>query len=439
VEILIRTGQLLLSLSILILIHEFGHFFFARLFKTRVEKFYLFFNPGFSLLKFKSGETEYGLGWLPLGGYVKIAGMIDESMDKEQLKLPPQPWEFRSKPAWQRLIIMLGGIIMNVVLGIFIYWMLLYFNGEEYIPSSNLKYGIAVDSVGWEMGFQNGDKILAIDGKPVEDFNEVVGDIIFNMNSTVTVERNGQQVDVPVSESMVKKALDTKSMNFISVRMPFVIKSFGVVSAAKDVGMQENDQLLAINGQSAYFYDEAKKLLDASKGKEVEVKFLRGNDTLSKMVKLSSEGTLGVYPAMPSYFMSTKVIRYSFLGALPAGVHQAYETLSSYIKQFALIFSPKVQGYKHVGGFISIATVFAPKWDWYSFWTWTGFLSIALAFMNLLPIPALDGGHVLFTLYEMVTRRKPNEKFLEYAQITGMILLLALMVYANGNDIVGLF
>lgn len=438
-DILIKAGQLFLSLSILILLHELGHFMAARFFKTRVEKFYLFFNPWFEIFKFKKGETEYGLGWLPLGGYVKIAGMIDESMDKEAMKLPPQPYEFRSKPAWQRLIIMLGGIIMNVLLGIFIYWMLLFFAGEEYIPTSNLKYGIAVDSIGWEMGFQNGDKIVAVDGKPVENFNRVTATIIIDMAKEVTVDRNGEIVTVPIDQSMIKKAIDNKSVDFISARMPFVIKAFSANSAAKSAGLEINDEVLAVNNQPARYYDEVRSQLMANKGKEIELTLLRSNDTLSKKMAISDDGMIGVQVAPGSEFMETKVIKYSFFGALPAGINKAWETLTNYVKQFALIFSSKVQGYKHVGGFISIANAFDPTWNWLAFWSFTGFLSIALAFMNLLPIPALDGGHVIFTLYEMVTRRKPNEKFLEYAQVAGMIILLTLMVYANGNDIVGLF
>jgi len=438
-DILIKAGQLFLSLSILILVHEFGHFIAARYFKTRVEKFYLFFNPWFSLLKFKRGETEYGLGWLPLGGYVKIAGMIDESMDKEAMKLPAQSWEFRSKPAWQRLIIMLGGVIMNVFLGIFIYWMLLYFSGEEYIPTENVKYGIAVDSIGSEMGFQNGDKIVAVDGKPVENFLKIPSGIIINLAQTVTVERNGQRLSVPIDQSMIKKAIDNKSVDFISIRMPFVVKGFASNSPAKSAGIEVNDQVIAINGQSAFYYDEVKKLLKANRGGQIDVSFLRNNDTVTTPIALPSDGLLGVIMAPPTEFMPTRTIKYSLLSALPAGISKARETLSNYVKQFALIFSSEVQGYKHVGGFISIANAFDPSWNWSNFWSFTGFLSIALAFMNLLPIPALDGGHVLFTLYEMVTRRKPNEKFLEYAQFAGMIILFTLLVYANGNDIVGLF
>ena len=438
-DILIKVAQLILCLSILILIHEFGHYIAARIFKTRVEKFFLFFNPGFSLFKFKMGETEYGLGWLPLGGYVKISGMIDESMDKDQLKLPPQPWEFRSKPAWQRLIIMLGGIIMNVVLGITVYWMLLFFNGEEYLPTANMKYGVAVDSLGWEMGFQNGDKILAVNGRYVDNFSKIPSTIIIDMAKTVTVERNGQQVNVPVSQSMIKKAIDSKDLNFISERYPFEIAAFSPGSAAKEAGMKEHDKVIAINDHPVYYFDEVKNQLNANRGKNIKVTYARGNDTLSSTVAISSDGMLGVQVAPITDFIKTKTSKYSIFSSLPAGIRKAYEILSNYVKQFALIFSPKVQGYKHVGGFISIANTFAPTWDWISFWTFTGFLSIALAFMNLLPIPALDGGHVLFTLYEMITRRKPSEKFLEYAQITGMLILLSLMVYANGNDILGLF
>lgn len=438
-DILIKAGQLILSLSILIVIHELGHFMAARLFKTRVEKFYLFFNPWFELFKIKKGETEYGLGWLPLGGYVKIAGMIDESMDKEAMKLPAQPYEFRSKPAWQRLIIMLGGIIMNVLLGIFIYWMLLFLKGEEYIPTNSLKYGIAVDSIGWEMGFQNGDKIIAVDGKPVENFNKVTSTIIIDMAKEVTVDRNGQEIKVPIDQLMIKKAIDSKSVDFISARMPFVIKAFAPNSIAKSAGLEVEDQVLAINGQPAFFYDEVRNSLISNKGKEIKVTVKRKQDTITSNITLAADGMLGVQVAPGADFMQTKVIKYSFFGALPAGCHKAWETLTNYVKQFGLIFSSKVQGYKHVGGFISIANAFEPTWNWLSFWSFTGFLSIALAFMNLLPIPALDGGHVMFTLYEMITRRKPNEKFLEYAQVAGMIILLSLLVYANGNDIVGLF
>ena len=291
-DILIKAGQLFLSLSILILLHEFGHYIAARMFKTRVEKFYLFFNPWFEIFKFKKGETEYGLGWLPLGGYVKIAGMIDESMDKEAMKLPPQPYEFRSKPAWQRLIIMLGGIIMNVLLGIFIYWMLLFFAGEEYIPTKNLSYGIAVDSIGREMGFQNGDQIIAVDGRPVENFNKIAATIIIDMAKVVTVQRNGETVQVPIDELMIKKVIDSKSVNFISARMPFVIKAFSPNSVAKTAGLEPEDQVIAINNQPAFFYDEVRNQLTENREKEIAISVLRNKDTVTKSMTLSADGLL---------------------------------------------------------------------------------------------------------------------------------------------------
>lgn len=439
-EVVIKGGQLLLSLSILILLHEFGHFIAAKMFKVRVEKFFLFFNPGFSIFRFTIGETEYGLGWLPLGGYVKISGMIDESMDKEQMKLPPQPWEFRSKPAWQRLIIMLGGIIMNVLLGIFIYWMILFFNGEQYIPTSRLTYGIATDSTGASLGFQNGDKILAIDGKPQENFDKIPGTIIINMAKSVTVERNGQIVDIPITGEKIKQVIDSKSVgDFINIRFPFVVGEVMPGSTARQMGLQKNDIVVAVNQQPVIFYDEVRKALQSNRDNEISLTILRDHGLVTMEGKLPSDGLLGVKTITPDKFFGIRKVRYGFFSALPAGISKAYQTLMNYIKQFALIFSPEIQGYKHVGGFISIANAFNPTWNWLAFWSFTGFLSIALAFMNLLPIPALDGGHVLFTLVEMVTRRKPSDKFLEYAQIAGMIILFALIVYANGNDLLSLF
>jgi len=439
-EVLIKGGQLLLSLSILILLHEFGHFVAARIFKVRVEKFYLFFNPWFSLFKFQHGETEYGLGWLPLGGYVKISGMIDESMDKEQLKLPPQPWEFRTKPAWQRLIIMLGGIIMNVLLGIFIYWMILFFSGEEFFPVKNMKYGLSADSIGREIGFKDGDQLIAIDGKPIDNFNKAPGTIIIDMASQVTVNRDGQRVDIPISQDQIRKIIDSKSAgDFISVRFPFMVDEVEPGTAAKELNLQPKDIVVAVNGEPAMYYNEVREKLQANAGSAVSITVLRDHKLITGSATLSSDGMLGVKVVTPDKFITSKKIHYGFFTALPAGINKAWQTLVSYVKQFALIFSPQVQGYKHVGGFISIANAFDATWDWGAFWAFTGFLSLALAFMNLLPIPALDGGHVLFTLIEIVTRRKPNEKFLEYAQVVGMVILLALIAYANGNDILHLF
>jgi regulator of sigma E protease len=439
-EVLIKGGQLLLSLSILILLHELGHFIAARMFGVRVEKFYLFFNPWFSIFKVRKGDTEYGLGWLPLGGYVKISGMIDESMDKEQMKLPPQPWEFRTKPAWQRLIIMLGGIIMNVLLGIFIYWMILFVGGEQYFSAKDLKYGIATNEVGREIGFRDGDLVVAVDGAPVENFNKLPAAIIIDMAQSVTVLRDGKEVEISISETDLKNVIDSRSgSDFLSVRFPFMVNEVMPGSTARELELQPYDIVIAINGEPVIYYHEVKQKLQQYRGQEVAVTVWRDHQSVTSRATLSSDGLLGVKIVPPDRFISTKKTRYNLITAFPAGVDKAWQTLSGYVKQFALIFSPTVQGYKHVGGFISIANAFTPTWDWGAFWAFTGFLSIALAFMNLLPIPALDGGHVLFTLVEMLTRRKPSEKFLEYAQMAGMVILLALIVYANGNDILHLF
>ncbi len=438
-DILIRAGQLFLSLAILVTLHELGHFIAARLFKTRVEKFYLFFDPWFSLFKKKIGDTEYGIGWLPLGGYVKIAGMIDESMDKEQMKQAPQPWEFRSKPAWQRLIIMLGGIIVNLILGWFIYSMLLLAVGEEYIPAKNAKYGIQVDSLAYEVGFRNGDKIISVGGEPINKLNDVVINILIHDAREIIVERANQQVTIHVADSMIRKILATQSIGFISERMPFIIADFGTGSAAKAAGLQKRDQIIAVDSVYTMYYDEVKKALADRKGKEIAVTYLRNNDTLTTAIKLPDTGILGIYNVMPQELYPTEVKTYNLISCFPAGYHKAVNTLTNYVRQFKLIFNRETEGYKHVGGFISIGKAFSPTWDWFSFWNFTAFFSIALAFMNFLPIPALDGGHVMFTLYEMITGRKPHDKFLEYAQMIGMVLLLGLMLFANGNDLFKLF
>ncbi|MCS6917825.1 MAG: RIP metalloprotease RseP [Chitinophagales bacterium] len=439
-EILIKGGQLLLSLSILIVLHELGHYLTARWFGVRVEKFYLFFNPWFSLFRFRYKGTEYGLGWLPLGGYVKIAGMVDESLDRDQMKRPPQPHEFRSKPPWQRLIIMLGGIIMNVLLGIFIYWMLLLARGEQYLPVANMRYGIAVDSLGAAMGFRDGDRILAIDGQPASSFSTVPARIVIDRARTVTVERQGSTVDIPISDADIARVIDSRdAASFISVRFPFVVEEVLPGGLADRMNLQRNDLVLAVNDLPAFYYHEVRRLLYLSRNQPVSVTILRNGSLVRLEGTLGSDGLLGVRPYFYDRFLKTETKKYNVFSALPAGIRKAWLTVEGYVKQFALIFSPEIQGYKHLGGFISIANAFSPVWDWDAFWSFTGFLSLVLAFMNLLPIPALDGGHVLFTLVEMVSRRKPGEKFLEYAQIAGMVFLLALILYANGNDILRIF
>jgi len=436
-EVLVKISQLLLSLSILVLLHEFGHFFFAKLFKTRVEKFYLFFDPWFEIFKFKKGETEYGIGWLPLGGYVKISGMIDESLDKEQLKQPPQPYEFRSKPAWQRLLIMLGGVIVNFVLALFIYSLVLFAWGEEYLPNSSLKYGIACDSLGYEMGFRNGDKVLTIGGKEIDDFQKITHDILLNSPREVVVLRNNEKVTFTIPDSLISKLI--KNPLIILPRFPFVVDELQKDSPALLAGFKKGDELVAINGVSQKFNDEFRTIVKQSKNKNLEIAFKRGNDTITLNVLVPNTGIVGVLAASPAKFLEVKKQTYSFFGSFPAGINRGVNTLSSYIKQFKLIFTPKTKAYESVGGFITIGSIFPGSWNWQAFWNLTAFLSIILAFMNVLPIPALDGGHVLFLLFEIVTGRKPGDKFLEYAQITGMIILLSLLVFANANDIIRLF
>jgi len=437
-EVLIKTSQLLLSLSLLVIIHEFGHFAFARLFKTRVEKFYLFFNPWFSLFKFKKGDTEYGLGWLPLGGYVKISGMIDESMDKEQMQQPPQPHEFRTKKTWERLLIMLGGIIFNIIAAFFIYSMVLFTWGDRYLANENALYGITTDSVGEKMGLENGDIIVSIDGKPIDNFRQIPHDIIVNQAKFIVVNRNGQQKNIEIPNSIWPELI--KNPNFVQLRIPFVILNVLDDSPASEAGLIANDQIIAINGNHVKFYDEIRDCLIKYKGQIGEFEILRNNDTLIKQINIPESAMLGVgIDTNPDSFFEMTEVNYGFFASFPHGVKRTFSTLSSYVKQFKLIFQPETKAYESLGGFISIGNIFPGQWDWYAFWMMTAFLSIILAFMNLLPIPALDGGHVIFLLYEVVTRRKPSDKFLEYAQITGFFLLIGLLLFANGNDVVKLF
>jgi len=438
-EVVIKILQLLLSLSILVVIHEFGHFIAAKAFKTRVEKFYLFFNPWFSIFKFKYGETEYGIGWLPLGGYVKISGMIDESMDKEQLSKPPQPWEFRSKPPWQRLIVMLGGVTMNIILAVMIYIFMLVIWGEEYLPTSEVKYGIRVDSLAMEAGLRNGDKILSVDNEYIENFRKITEKIVLDDAKSIQVERNGEIINLEIPKGFLGKLVKHKSPDFISFRFPFEIGSFGKKSAGKEAGIQIDDKIIALNGKpTEYFFDFFNELQN-HKNEEINVSVVRNADTLNINVVVPAKGKLGIaHKPLENYFEFSK-IKYSFFNAIPAGVVKAYKGVGNYLKSLKLLFNPEIKAYESVGGFITIGNIFPAQWHWQSFWTLTAFLSIMLAILNVLPIPALDGGHVLFLFYEIVTRRKPSDKFMEYAQITGMVLLFALLIFANGADIVRLF
>jgi regulator of sigma E protease len=436
-EIVTQVTQFILSLSILIVLHEMGHFIPAKLFKTKVEKFYLFFDPWFSLFKFKKGETEYGIGWLPLGGYVKISGMIDESMDKEQMKLPPQPWEFRSKPAWQRLIIMVGGVTVNVILGILIYAMVLFAWGEEYLPTQNASYGIATDSLGMKMGFRDGDKILSVNNKEVKNFNKVPLEIMLNKASTVQVERDGAKIDIPVTEDDLSEMISKKSMLMIP-RFPCIVDSLISDYPAVKSGIQKGDKIIAVNGKPTPFYNNVTEILRKNPNTVAHIGVVRNNDTMAFQIPTTAEGAIGFYPKDPSQLFDMDTIHYGFFASFPAGINKAYETFDSYIKQMKVLFTVK-DAHKQVGGFLTIGKAYSTTWDWQRFWAFTAFLSIVLAIMNILPIPALDGGHVMFLLYEVITRRKPHEKVMEYAQYAGMLLLLALLLYANGNDVARLF
>ncbi len=439
----LQAGQLLLALSILVILHEFGHYITARWFKCRVEKFFLFFDPWFALVKKKVGETVYGIGWLPLGGYVKISGMIDESMDKEQMKQPPQPWELRSKPAWQRLIVMLGGIIMNVLVAFIIYACILMVWGDKKTPISSVKNGIWVaDSVMVKLGFQNGDKIISVNGDSIRYFEDIQPKVLIG-GRKVVLERNGslKVLDLPVD--LIDKLITRKDKRrlLITERLPAIIGTYKEKDTAygKRAGLKPFDKIISVNDHPIAFIDEINAIGSQNKNGTVSLRVLRGTDTLNLTNKVDEEGRLELalledeqYDSLGVYNVVTK--KYGFFAAFPAGVRKAGEKLKFYIDQFKLILNPKTGAYKGVGGFKSMGSIFPTRWNWEAFWSITAFLSIVLAFMNLLPIPALDGGHVLFTLWEMITGRRPNEKFLEYAQIAGFIILLALMLYANGND-----
>lgn len=441
----LKVAQLLLSLSILVILHEFGHYITAKWFKCRVEKFYLFFDPWFSLFKKKIGDTVYGIGWLPLGGYVKISGMVDESMDKESLKLPPQSWEFRSKPAWQRLIIMLGGVTVNILLAFIIYAGILMVWGEKKIPASSIKYGLTFnDSLFNELGFKNGDKVLAVDGENVVEYTDILKKILV-VNKTVTVEREGKETVLSMPVDLIGKLVEKKKLAdgpLISPRIPVIVSEIGDTSVAYKAGLRKGDMILGVDTVQTKYFDEFSAFMKTQKkGDTIDLRVKRNADTLNITTVLINGGKIGFNPpGSPEEYDSLgiykyEVKKYPFFAAFPAGVKRAGKELQFYIDQFKKILSPSTGAYKGVGGFKAMGSVFSgSEWDWEHFWTITAFFSIVLAFMNLLPIPALDGGHVLFTLGEMITGRKPSEKFLEYAQIAGMVILLALMLYANGND-----
>ncbi|MEO6133999.1 MAG: RIP metalloprotease RseP [Ginsengibacter sp.] len=465
----LQAGYLIFSLSILVIVHEFGHYITAKWFKCRVEKFYLFFDPWFSIFKKKIGETEYGVGWLPLGGYVKIAGMVDESMDKEQLALPPQPWEFRSKPAWQRLIIMLAGVTMNVLLAFFIYAMILYTWGETKLPMANVKDGIWVtDSLLHDIGLRNGDKIESVNGEPVKYFNDLPAKIL--LGKEIVLERDGKQQTLTIPVNMIERLVERKRDRrpLVQPRLPIIIGGFSTSEESKSSlpksvsldtratnmsggevavntnqnrkNLKEFDKIIAVDSTPVNYFDEMAPILKEKRGDSVALTLVRNGATVEAKVLVDTSGTIGFYvindlQADSMGILKQETKQYTLLESFPAGVVKTGEQLSFYVQQFKMILNPKTGAYKGLGGFKTMASIFPDYgWNWEAFWKITAFFSIILAFMNLLPIPALDGGHVVFTLVEMVTGRKPSDKFLEYAQIAGMIILFALLIFANGND-----
>ena len=429
---LIKAFQLLLSLAILVVLHELGHFIPAKLFKTKVEKFYLFFDWPYSLLKKKIGDTEYGIGILPLGGYVKIAGMIDESMDTEHLNKEPEPWEFRSKPAWQRLIIMLGGVTVNLILGFAIYMMVTFVWGKDIITSENLKDGFEVNEIMKPYGFSDGDKILKVDGEPFENVVDISKYLFLRDVSTVTVQHvNGKIEKLTIPENIGHIMMESGATNPFSPLVAPVIGEVAPNSLAEKFDFKANDRIVTINDIELIKWQELSQFLQDASNEELSFEILRDGSKMQKTVVLDEKSELGVYPKMPE--ISFTKINYSLFESFSVGYDKAYWILSDYITQFEYVFTPK--GITQLGGFGAIGSIFPPSWDWQRFWESTALLSLILAFMNLLPIPALDGGHVMFLLYEVFSGRKPNDKFMEYAQMTGFLLLVSLVLFANGNDV----
>ncbi|AJR02762.1 RIP metalloprotease RseP [Siansivirga zeaxanthinifaciens] len=441
-EFVIKISQFLLSLSLLIILHELGHFIPAKAFKTRVEKFYLFFDVKFSLFKKKIGDTVYGIGWLPLGGYVKISGMIDESMDTEQMAKEPQPWEFRSKPAWQRLIIMLGGVTVNFLLAILIYIGMSYAYGDKFLPNASIKDGVLIESsVANKAGLLTGDKIISVDGDRIEKFSEISEKVLFGKE--VTVERDGVTTTIKMPEDFLSQLMDAKEKGFISLREPFIVMQVPDTSFNKASGIKAGDIFLSINDFKTKYIDQVKSGLEKFKGQQVTATVLRNDEEVQVPLKVDNEGRLALYYASASTpetleklgYYNYETLKYSLIESVPVGFKKAGDKVSSYLTQFKAIFTPSTGAYKGVGGFKAIYDIFPDYWNWQNFWSITAFLSIMLGVLNLLPIPALDGGHVMFLLYEIISGRKPGDKFMEYAQMVGFFILIALVLFANGNDV----
>ena len=442
--IIIKALQVILALSTLILIHEFGHFFFAKIFGIRVDKFFLFFDAGgVKLFSTKSRwfiklcpkaaewETEYGIGWLPLGGYCKICGMIDESMDTEQLQSEPQPWEFRTKPAWQRLFVMAGGVLFNFILAIAVYTAILAGWGDKYLVNEG--NAVYVNELAYEMGFRNGDKILAFDDYIPENFSTLQADLARKTPHKATVHRDQDTLDIYIDHNMIGKVLQSPGM--FDLALPFVISEVPETSINYGQDIMTGDQVICIEGKPARYYQDSRPILLENAGDSIALSLLRGTDTLERRVKVDTSGLIGVMLKQPEF----KSKEYSFITAIPAGFKKTFSTIGGYLQDLKLVATPSTEAYKSVGSFIAIGQIFPSVWNWYSFLNILALLSVMLGVMNLIPIPALDGGHILFTLYEIITRRKPSEKFLYVAQVIGMILIFGLMFLAFGNDIVRLF
>jgi len=440
VSVGVKAAQFILSFSILVILHELGHFVTAKWFGCRVEKFYLFFDPFFSLWKKKKGETEYGLGWVPFGGYVKISGMIDESMDTDQMKHPAQPWEFRSKPAWQRLIIMLGGVVVNVILAIIIFIGITWYYGEEQLPVKNIPFGLHTDSLARSIGMQEGDNVIALDNQPITYFGTLDADIIFKKPATIQIQRGDSVIDLQIPEGFSKKLMAQRRVgSMVSVRFPIFVDSVSKEAVFTVDRLQKGDQIIALNGKPTLYYKDLTLLKDQYKDSIVQLAVVRGTDTVAVRVLVNSRGAIGFFPQQPFRYMKTITSNYTLLQAIPLGFQHTWETLGRYITGIKQLFTGEAAVKDSLGSVISIGNTFPGVWDWERFWTLTGIFSIILAFMNVLPIPALDGGHALFTLYEMITRKKPSDKFMEYAQIVGFVLLISLMAYALGLDVWRIF
>ena len=430
--VLMKTLQVILALGILILIHEFGHFFFAKLFGIRVDKFFLFFDAGdFKIFSKKIGDTEYGIGWLPLGGYCKIAGMIDESLDTEQMKNEPQPWEFRTKPAWQRLLVMAGGVMMNFILAIAVYIGILAGWGESYI--SNEGNRIYVNQLAYDMGFRNGDQIISFDDYRPENFAMLQADLVRNDVSKATVLRQNDTVDLYIDQSRIGEVLQTPGM--FDLALPFTISEVPQESANYGLDLQSGDKVISIGGKAVEFYQDSRPVLEGLAGQITDIHLIRGEDTLARTVQIDTAGRIGVMLQQPEI----QIKEYTLLSAIPAGFIKTFSTIGGYLQDLKLVATPRTEAYKSVGSFIAIGQIFPSSWDWFSFLNILALLSVMLGVMNLIPIPALDGGHIAFTLYEMITRKKPSDRFLMVTQIIGMILIFALMILAFGNDIARFF